>query len=115
MSQLVQLADFVPGAKARSKPTYFSRDELNILLNLYSRRVATGEWRDYAIDHGAGIALFSIFRHTHETALYTIAKCMTGKTKTGCEYQLFDGRQRMIKKQNLKDIISYLEKKLHLV
>ena len=29
------------------------------------------DWRDYAIDHRDGQALFSIFRHTHESALYT--------------------------------------------
>lgn len=115
MSQLVQLADFKPAGKGRPRTTYFSRIELNALLNLYSRRVATGEWRDYAIDHGAGIALFSIFRHTHETALYTIAKRTTGKGKTGCEFQLFNGQKRLIGKQNLMDVIGYIEKKLQVV
>ena len=29
---------------------FFSRRELDQLLQLYSRQVARGEWRDYAID-----------------------------------------------------------------
>ncbi|MEM7563519.1 MAG: DUF2794 domain-containing protein, partial [Pseudomonadota bacterium] len=37
-------------------------------LQLYSTRVARGEWRDYAIDHSAGVAIFSIFRHANELA-----------------------------------------------
>ena len=47
---------------------YFTRSELNQLLGLYSRNVARGVWRDYAIDHRDGQALFSVFRHTHESA-----------------------------------------------
>lgn len=53
---------------------YFTRSELNQLLGLYSRNVARGVWRDYAIDHRDGQALFSVFRHTHESAAYTIVK-----------------------------------------
>tara|TARA_R110002072_G_scaffold136308_3_gene278709 strand:+ start:8948 stop:9295 length:348 start_codon:yes stop_codon:yes gene_type:complete len=115
MSQLLQLADFIPLGKGRPKTTYFSRDELNILLNLYSRRVSTGEWRDYAIDHGAGVALFSVFRHTHDLPLYTIAKRSGGKGRNDSDFQLFSGRQRLLGKKNLKDIIIYLEKKLRLI
>jgi len=40
---------------------YFTRSELNQLLGLYSRNVARGIWRDYAIDHRDGQALFSVF------------------------------------------------------
>ena len=53
---------------------HFTRSELNQLLSLYSRRVAGGEWRDYAIDQRAGQAAFSVFRHTHDRPLYTITK-----------------------------------------
>ena len=53
---------------------YFTRSELNQLLGLYSRHVARGVWRDYAIDHRDGMALFSVFRHTHEAPAYSIVK-----------------------------------------
>ena len=36
--------------------------------------VALGEWRDYAIDHLAHRALFSIYRRNSETPLYRIIK-----------------------------------------
>ncbi len=45
---------------------YFTRSELNQLLGLYSRSVARGTWRDYAIDHRDGQAVFSVFRRSHE-------------------------------------------------
>ena len=52
--------------RATRRPLYFTRSELNQLLGLYSRNVARAVWRDYAIDHRDGMALFSVFRHTHE-------------------------------------------------
>jgi hypothetical protein len=53
---------------------FFTRSELNAILNLYGRKVAAGEWRDYAIDFGREKAVFSVFRHTSEVPLYRIEK-----------------------------------------
>ena len=53
---------------------FFTRKELNEILNLYGRKVAAGEWRDYAIDFGRERAVFSVFRHASEVPLYRIEK-----------------------------------------
>src|SRR5438445_7348912 len=75
---------------------YFTRSELNQLLGLYSRNVARGIWRDYAIDHRDGQALFSVFRHTHESAAYTIVKSVgTGHGSGAAEFAVLSGRQRL--------------------
>jgi hypothetical protein len=52
----------------------FSRRELNRILDLYGRKVAAGEWRDYAIDFLKDRAVFSVFRRTSESPLYRIEK-----------------------------------------
>ena len=52
----------------------FNRFELNRILNLYGRRVADGEWRDYAIDFLRDRAVFSVFRRATEVPLYRIEK-----------------------------------------
>lgn len=52
----------------------FSRRELDIILRLYGRMVADGEWRDYAIDHLRERAVFSVFRRTSEVPLYRFEK-----------------------------------------
>ena len=52
----------------------FDRHELREIFNLYGRRVAEGEWRDYAIDFLPGKAVFSIFRRTSEVPLYRVEK-----------------------------------------
>jgi hypothetical protein len=67
------------GSPARSATTVpgqvtFSRRELNRILDLYGRKVAAGEWRDYAIDFMKDRAVFSVFRRTSEIPLYRIEK-----------------------------------------
>ncbi len=59
---------------AAPKQVSFDRMELQAILNLYGRKVASGEWRDYAIDFMPDKAVFSIFRRTSEVPLYRIEK-----------------------------------------
>ncbi|MET0537581.1 MAG: DUF2794 domain-containing protein [Xanthobacteraceae bacterium] len=52
----------------------FDRRELNRILGLYGRKVAAGEWRDYAIDFLKDRAVFSVFRRASEVPIYRIEK-----------------------------------------
>src|SRR5207253_8571054 len=52
----------------------FDRRELNRLFGLYGRKVAAGEWRDYAIDFLKDRAVFSVFRRSSEVPIYRIEK-----------------------------------------
>jgi hypothetical protein len=70
---------FGGGSSARSPSApqthvTFSRRELNRILDLYGRKVAAGEWRDYAIDFLKDRAVFSVFRRASESPLYRIEK-----------------------------------------
>jgi hypothetical protein len=96
------------------KAVYFARHELNQLLSLYSRRVATAEWRDYAIDHRPGFAIFSIFRHSHETPLYSVVK-MPGQGGRSAEYQVLSGQERLARGAALGDVLTLFERKLRVV
>ena len=61
------------GSSRRGSIT-FDRRELSQILNVYGRKVATGEWRDYAIDTLKEKAVFSVFRRSSEMPLYRIEK-----------------------------------------
>ena len=52
----------------------FNRRELDRILRLYGRKVAAGEWRDYAVDFLKDRAVFSIFRRSSEVPIYRIEK-----------------------------------------
>lgn len=71
-------AILIPLSEARRQradlPVTFQRRELDQLLRLYGRMVASNEWRDYAIDHLSDRAVFSVFRRTSETPLFRIVK-----------------------------------------
>ena len=66
----------VSPARSPTAPQHvtFNRRELNRILDLYGRKVAAGEWRDYAIDFLKDRAVFSVFRRTSEVPLYRIEK-----------------------------------------
>src|SRR3984885_5065684 len=68
----------------RQKPYVgFDRRELNTILNLYGRKVAAGEWRDYAMDFLKDRALFSIYKRASERPLYVIEKNPRLRNKQG--------------------------------
>jgi Protein of unknown function (DUF2794) len=54
--------------------TRFDRFELDLILRIYGRLVASGEFRDYAIDMDREKAIFSFFRRTSEVPLYRLEK-----------------------------------------
>jgi hypothetical protein len=62
-----------PGPEAQHYTT-FNRQELSAILAIYGRKVAAGEWRDYAIDIGRDKAVFSVFRRASECPLFRIEK-----------------------------------------
>jgi hypothetical protein len=102
--------------RAARRTLYFTRGELNQLLGLYSRNVARGVWRDYAIDHQDGQALFSVFRHTHESAAYTIVKSVgAGQASGEPLFFVLNGRQRLHAANSLADALGYFRAKLALV
>jgi hypothetical protein len=109
MTEVLRLSEF----RRRDRRVYFDRGELTRLLSLYSTRVARGEWRDYAIDHTPGAAIFSIFRHSFDRPLFSIAK-LPGQGGR-CDYQLVSGRERLGRCATLDDILSLLERQLHVV
>ena len=72
--------DAARGARAPVPPpppppqVTFDRRELDLLLRVYGRKVAEGEWRDYAIDFARDRATFSCFRRASEMPQYRIVK-----------------------------------------
>jgi hypothetical protein len=53
----------------------FNRAELDAILAVYARKVAAGEWRDYALEMGREKAVFAIFQRTSEYPLLRVEKC----------------------------------------
>ncbi len=108
MTELIRLAD-----RKRPRQVYFSRPELMQLLALYARQVSAGEWRDYAIDHKAGMAIFSVFRHSFDRPLFSIAKWADSQRPSS--YAVFAGPRRLKAGGSLLDVLGVLEGRPKLV
>ena len=91
---------------------FYQRSELNIILYLYGRMVAAGEWRDYGISSLRDVAIFSVFRRTAEQPLYRIEKRPKLRNKQG-EYAVIGMDGQILKRgHNLKTVLHVLERKL---
>ena len=63
-----------PAVARRDAVVSFDRHELRDILNVYGRGVASGEWKDYALDFTPQKSVFSIYRRASETPLYRVEK-----------------------------------------
>ncbi len=93
----------------------FDRRELSTILGLYGRKVAEGEWRDYAIDFNPQRAVFSIFRRTSEVPLFRIEKDPKLARRQG-QYAVVAATGLIMRRgTDLSRVISVLDKKLKIV
>jgi len=90
----------------------FSRRELNRIFDLYGRKVAAGEWRDYAIDFRDDVAVFSVFRSTSEMPLYSIEKRPRLKDRQGQYSVVAAGGQVLKRGHDLAGVLRVLDRKL---
>lgn len=90
----------------------FHRTELSVILSLYGRFVAAGEWRDYAINSLREVAVFSVFRRTAEQPLYRIEKRPKMAAKQGI-YAVIGMDGRILRRgHDLRTVLRVLERKL---
>lgn len=93
---------------------FFTRAELTQILDLYGRKVAAGEWRDYALDFGREAAVFSVFRRASEVPLHRIEKHPRLARRQGA-YQVVAATGLILKRGNdLKRVLAVLESGLRL-
>ncbi|MBR9841702.1 MAG: DUF2794 domain-containing protein [Rhodobacteraceae bacterium] len=90
----------------------FHRTELNVILSLYGRMVAAGEWRDYGISNLRDMAVFSVFRRTAEHPLYRIEKRPKLRAKQGMYAVVGMDGQILKRGHDLKNVLRVLERKL---
>lgn len=105
----------VPPSAHTPLHTTFDARELRDILNVYGRKVAEGEWRDYAIDMLRDRAVFSIFRRSSEMPLYRIEKQPRLARKQGA-YSVVTATGLILKRgHDLARVLAVLDRPLKLV
>ncbi len=104
------------GARREPSVIAFDRRELADILTVYGRKVAAGEWRDYALDFGREKAVFSVYRRSSEWPLYRIEKNPRNARKQGA-YSVISATGLILKRgHELKRVLEVFEKRsLYLV
>jgi hypothetical protein len=90
----------------------FDRRELGVILSLYGRMVAAGEWRDYGISSLRDVAIFSVFRRTAEHPLYRIEKRPRLRGRQGLYAVVGMDGQVLRRGHDLATVLRVLERKL---
>ena len=98
--------------KFEKKFIFFSKKELTSILNLYSKQVSKGYWRDYALDSKIDNAIFSIYRHTQDKPMYQIIKNSQKGFRNKPNFFIKKGEELVSKSNSLFTILSNFEKKL---
>jgi hypothetical protein len=105
----------VNGGRSHLGLISFNRKELNQLLGMYGRKVAEGEWRDYAIDMLREKAVFSVFRRASEYPLYRIEKDPSLARRQG-EYSVITPTGLILKRgHDLHKVLRIIDRNLRLV
>lgn len=95
-----------------SEKVSFHRTELSVILSLYGRMVAAGEWRDYGISCLREVAVFSVFRRTAEIPLYRIEKRPRLRGRQG-QYAVMGMDGQILRRgSDLKTVLRVFECKL---
>ena len=90
---------------------FFSKTELQIILQTYSKQVSSGVLRDYSIDHSKQKVIFSFFRSTFDKPLFQIEKKTNTKNKILFDFSI-KYKQKIIETNvSLSKILKRLDKK----
>ena len=84
---------------------FFNKKELKLILNLYARMVAGGEWKDYGLNISKKEVSFNVYQRTSDFPAYKITKNFKPKNKN--EKYLVKNSQNFIinNSENLENLI----------
>lgn len=109
----MSIQDFSGAASAphpAKGPVFFERKELELILRLYGRKVAAGDWRDYSIDALGDAVAFCVFRRSSEAPLYRIEKRPALARKQGA-FAVFNQAGLVLKRgRELAPVLAVLDK-----
>ncbi len=83
----------------------FRKREIHTIMELYSRKISIGEWKDYSISYNKECAIFSIHRSIKQGSSFQIKKIKKKNT-----YVLTYQNRTLAVSSSLLNIIDHLKK-----
>ncbi len=89
--------------------TFFIKKELRSILNLYAKKVSSGDWKDYGLSVNKKEVTFDVYQRSSEKPVYRISKNLNPKNKAE-KFYILDRNGRIVKKsENLDKLINKVE------
>ena len=100
--------------KNEKRLIFFSKFELTSILNLYSKQVSKGFWKDYALDSQTDNAIFSVYKNSLDKPIYQIVKNSQKGHINYTNFLIIKDKEIINRSNNLFIILSKFEKKLNI-
>ena len=100
MSKIYHFSKYI---KEKEKVS-FSKNDLNLIISIYSKNVSNGIWKDYSINFERNYAEFSIYKHSYASPEFSIVK---NKKKI---FSIYSRQQELKKSRYIKDVLDILKK-----
>ena len=84
----------------------FKKQEINQIMEIYSKKISIGEWKDYSICFQSDCAIFSIHRSYSLGPLFQITKNHFSKNP----FILSSRNSVIVSSKKLKPLLSYLKR-----
>ena len=83
----------------KKKEIFFNKIELQLILNLYSKMVSSGDWKDYGLSISKKEVSFNVYHRTSEFPIYKITKNLKPKNKHE-KYIIKNSQNNIIRNSN---------------
>ena len=95
--------------KFSKNENFFVKKELRIILNLYAKKVSSGDWKDYGLTINKREITFDIYQRASEKPVIRISKNLNPKNKSE-KFYILDANSNIINKsENLSVLINRIE------
>ena len=88
----------------RKQKSFFEKNELKIILDLYAQMVSQGSWKDYGLNISSKHIGFSVFKNSSEGAMYKICKNFKPINKN-LKYLITDTNGKILKNSYDLDLL----------
>ena len=95
--------------RLNKKEKFFVKKELRSILNLYAKKVSTGDWKDYGLTINKKEISFDIYQRASEKPIYRISKNLNPNRKNE-RFFILDRNGSIIKRsEDLETLIKRVE------
>tara|TARA_B100001123_G_C14467013_1_gene692882 strand:+ start:105 stop:458 length:354 start_codon:yes stop_codon:yes gene_type:complete len=105
--KIKKINNFKNKLSRKQKNIYFLKKELSLILNLYSKNVSDGVWKDYSLDYNEKYALFCAYRSSFEKPILRIEK---NKIPKGFHFTIKKKDKNLYNSSDINKIINHIYK-----